>query len=129
MGTEGLLIHNNFHLWTLELPYRNNIPQKSCIPMGEYICMPYSSKKYPNVYHVTNVPNRSSILIHWGNFAGDIEKGYKTHVQGCILVGKTLGYINKQRAILSSRIAFEELKKYIGKTKFILKIIGGEYVS
>ena len=54
-------------------------PSKKRIPVGEYSCVRYSSKKYPDVWEII-VPNRTLILQHWGNFLKDTE--------GCILIGE-----------------------------------------
>lgn len=114
-GTEGLLVHDDFTCRTLELPWRENQRQISCIPAGEYDVEVRLSNKYGRVYWVRRVPNRTYILIHSGNFAGDKSKGYKTHVMGCILLGKKMGYLGNQIAILNSRItvrAFTEMMDY-----------------
>ena len=66
---------------TLELPWKNNLPDVSCIPVGSYNVekvtqsplLPYPHFIIPNIY------GRSGIAIHVGNFDTD------TH--GCILVG------------------------------------------
>ncbi|MBF0473508.1 MAG: hypothetical protein HQK93_07215 [Nitrospirae bacterium] len=44
------------------------------------------------------MPNRSDILLHWGNFPRD------TH--GCVLIGEEFGEIEGQDAILNSHKAF-----------------------
>ena len=72
---------------TLELPWRNNAIDISCIPTGEYMCKLYSSDKYPNVWQVMNVVNRSLILQHWGN--------YLKNSNGCILVGEKFCDLNQ----------------------------------
>ena len=71
---------------TLELPDKNNHPEISCIPTGEYTCKPYSSEKYPNTWQVMDVTGRSLILIHKGNFLLDIR--------GCIAIGEKFTDIN-----------------------------------
>ena len=75
-----------FSFYTLELPYKNNEFQISCIPKGTYNVEKRYSTKYKNHFHVLDVPNRTYILIHSGN--------YNTHTKGCILVGRTLTDIN-----------------------------------
>jgi hypothetical protein len=75
-----------FNCYTLELPWNDNKKQISCIPKGEYNVEKRQSTKYKNHFHVLDVPNRSYILIHQGN--------YNWHTKGCILVGKTLTDIN-----------------------------------
>lgn len=111
-----------FSCFTGELPDRDNRPCRSCIPVGTYQVVPYSSRKYPNHFHVLGVPGRSAILIHQGNFCGDVEKGLLTNVQGCILVGRQLGSIQGQQAVLSSRLAMNDLRDILGKSPFTLEI-------
>jgi len=83
-GTEGIFVSTTFSCKTLELPWRNNENQISCIPPGTYNVEIRRSNKFGKTYWVKEVPNRSYILIHSGNYAGDKTKGFKTHVQGCI---------------------------------------------
>lgn len=64
---------------TLELEWKDNQQKISCIPTGTYECALTQSPKFGQVYTVKNVPNRSHILIHAGNWISDI--------QGCILLG------------------------------------------
>jgi len=114
-----------FRCFTGELPERGNKPRVSCIPAGSYKCKPWHSRKYPNHYTVTEVPNRSGILFHSGNFCGDVEKGLLSNVLGCILVGRKLGTIRGQQAVLSSRLAFKDLREVIGERSFELEISSG----
>lgn len=90
---------------TLELDWQNNAPRESCIPKGTYLCVPRTSKKYGKHLHVTNVPNRSLILIHHGN--------YHTDILGCILVGRGYSDLNKDgyKDILNSRVTMRELMR------------------
>ena len=67
-------------LFTLELPDLDNKKGISCIPEGEYKAIPIkraSNNKW--ALWLQDVPNRTAILIHSGN--------YTWHIQGCILVG------------------------------------------
>lgn len=82
-GTYGVLLHGQAPIClTLELPWLDNQKNISCIPIGLYDVLPYSSKKYPDAYSVQNVPDRTNILLHGGNNL--------SHTQGCILLGSTL---------------------------------------
>ena len=128
-GTLGILTIDDWSCFTLELPWRDNKPQISCIPEGAYGVVPWNSLKWPNSYHVSNVQGRSAILTHTGNLAGDVSEGLKTHVHGCILVGKRHGWLRKQRAILYSAIAMNELRNQVGRNSFDLTIYGGHYGS
>lgn len=125
-GTEGILSlpHLGVKFFTLELPWRDNISSLSCIPHGIYTVNIRQSPRYGRIYHVKNVPERSWILIHWGNLAGDCTKGFKSNVEGCILLGKRRGTLSGQKAVLVSRPAVREFMQCMNNEKFILKIEG-----
>lgn len=65
---------------TLERPWLDNRPKVSCIPRGEYTVNRVVSPRHGETWEVQNVPNRTAILIHKGNFVEDSE--------GCIIVGE-----------------------------------------
>ena len=104
-------------LVTLELPWKDNERQKSCIPKGVYEVKLRWSPKYGTHYHVLNVPNRDLILIHSGNFNKDTK--------GCILVGKKFADINKDGLldVAMSRDALNEMLKFFDLDDFTLEII------
>ena len=64
---------------TLELPDLGNQKNISCIPEGKYIVHRIYSPKFGNCFHLQDVPGRTAILIHRGNYTKD--------TRGCILVG------------------------------------------
>ena len=64
---------------TLELPWKDNKKDQSCIPEGVYDLEVYDSAKFGRCLHVLDVPGRDGVLIHAGNYTRD------TH--GCILPG------------------------------------------
>ncbi len=103
-GTEGRLSIPalNFSCPCLELPWRDNRSNISCIPPGTYPLVWRESRRW-KAFHIQNVQDRSFVLIHSGNYAGDVAKGWKTHVQGCVLLGSKFGRIGGQRAVLASR--------------------------
>lgn len=121
-GTKGLLVCEGYTCRTLELPWRNNQKQISCIPPGEYDVDIRLSNKYGRIYWVRNVPDRSYILIHSGNYAGDTSKGYKSHVMGCILLGKQHGFLGGQVAVLNSRITVRAFMEHLNYEPFRLRI-------
>lgn len=94
---------NGFVYQTLELPWKQNQSKISCIPKGTYFVTKRNSEKYGNHFHIQNVPGRSFILIHHGN--------YYTDILGCVLVGKGLKDINGdgQLDVTSSKAAMKEL--------------------
>lgn len=78
-----------FKCRTLELLWKDNQRNVSCIPEGFYDVVARQSPKYGNHLHVTEVPNRSLILLHFGNYAGSMNpKTGHSDIRGCILVGE-----------------------------------------
>jgi ribosomal protein S14 len=121
-GTEGILLSGVFYCMSMELPWRKNARNISCIPPGTYHVKIRYSRKYRRVYWVTKVNGRTWILIHAGNWAGDVQKGLRTHTNGCILTGKYHGWLCGQRAVLLSRITLRRFMKHIPGRKFTLNI-------
>lgn len=104
---------------TIERPWADNKTNISCIPAGTYICrwLPRSSSgKYRNVWWLQDVPGRSGVLIHSGN--------YYWHSTGCIILGKRHGRLGKDTAVLSSHAAMRELREIVGEEDFRLTITG-----
>lgn len=64
---------------TLELPWKNNERRVSCIPVGIYKAKKHQSPKFGQSFWLQNVPGRSEVLVHPGNFTSQIL--------GCILPG------------------------------------------
>ena len=67
---------------TLELPWKNNKKDVSCIDSGYYTNVKQfsSTGKLGKRLEIPNVPGRTGILFHVGNYPKDTE--------GCILVGE-----------------------------------------
>ena len=77
-GTNGVLFINNTFLgFTIELPWLENIRNKSCIPEATYILKARFSKKFNHHLVLENVDHRNLILMHPANHA-------KTELRGCI---------------------------------------------
>jgi len=108
----------------MELPWRNNKKGLSCVPAGTYLVKIRKSPKFGFTYWVTNINGREFILIHGGNFAGDVTKGWKSNVLGCIELGKRFGTIGNQRAILTSKPTVRKFKNHMQSDDFMLTIIG-----
>lgn len=101
-------------IFTLENPLRETIID-SRIPDGEYECTHHSGPKFENVFLVKNVPERTDILIHWGNFERDTK--------GCILLGCGAWLNeNNEPMILNSKRAIEKFREIIGKEDFVLTV-------
>lgn len=105
-GTFGqMFINGNQICVTAELPWLDNHPGTSCIPTGTYECIPHNSPSHPNTWEVSNVPNRSAILIHNANLPSQLL--------GCIGVGDTYGTIDGQRAVLNSVATLNKLREIL----------------
>ena len=100
-GTFGRLYVSDFVCFTIERPWRDNAPNESCIPEGEYEIRlgRYNSGDYP-AYEIMGVPDRTLIKIHIGNTMDD--------VLGCVAPGEALGWIERKWAVTSSEKAFKE---------------------
>lgn len=101
----------------LELPWRNNQRSVSCIPEGEYIVVKMKpTEKRPYVYFwIKDVPGRSGILMHRGNFTRQIK--------GCQLTGENFIDLDKDGKpdISNTKGTLERLAEIL-PDKFILHI-------
>lgn len=98
-GTFGVLkIDKEVFCVTLEQDDEENRENESSIPAQQYICRRIDSPKYGDTFEICNVPGRSNVLFHPGNF---IE-----NTKGCVLLGTAFGTINNKRGVLSSGKAF-----------------------
>lgn len=130
-GTKGVAItgiEDFDYFCMLELPWRNNEQNYSCILDGEYLCKFRKSKKFGEHYILQDVKGRAWILTHWGNLAGDVKRGWKTHSHGCLLPGVRFGKIKidkhkYQDAVLNSRSTLRKLITAMNKEDFILRIV------
>ena len=113
--TGSLIVHGNIknhaRFTTIELPYLANKPFVSCIPSGNYKAKKVLSQTFGWCIQILNVPNRSGILLHYGNFY--------TNSKGCILIGKIFFHINDdlQIDITNTREALKELNSYFTPNK------------
>ena len=96
-----------FQFRALELSYKNNQRNISCIPNGRYKARIRTSKKYGLHLHIYNVDDRSCILIHSGNF--------QTQTKGCILVGSGFKDINNDGSVdvINSKSTLKKLVSFI----------------
>lgn len=118
-----IFIDGGHQCFTLELPDRDGLPG-SAIPQGTYkielapsprfmvsedAWMKQFSSRMP---HITGIPGRSLIMIHWGNFPNETD--------GCILVGETRG----ADSLGNSREAFQTLYARLSDGDTLM-ILGG----
>ena len=122
-GTFGVISTGDWECCTAELPWKDNQNRISCIPPGQYTAIYIKSSSYGACYWLQEVPGRTEILIHSGNFAGDKSKGWVAHSAGCILLGDRFGVLGDQEAVLLSR---KTIRKFVSDVmacnNFILDI-------
>jgi hypothetical protein len=103
-GTNGKLSFDGMEICsTIELPWKDNISQNSCIPEGEYLLKKRFSDRFQWHIEVQNVPQRSLILFHPANYA-------LSELKGCIAP-----VVELMRAGVGtqSRKAFQRVKKLV----------------
>lgn len=86
--TRGLIkLDDGTTLYSLELPWKNNEKNVSCVPPGVYQLIPYTSPKHDSTWYLENTDlgvggagaHRSFCEIHSANWASQLE--------GCIALG------------------------------------------
>ena len=101
---------------TLEKPWSDNQQNISCIPMGVYRCVRVQSPRFGKTFEVTQVPGRTHILFHRGNYLEDTE--------GCILVAEEFSGTYEKPMIVSSHRGFMEMMKLLqDDSEFELEIL------
>lgn len=98
--TGELFANGNFICHTLELPWQNNQSYISSIPSGKYKAILRYDKNDKWRIQLENVPKRSGVQIHIGNYPSQIE--------GCVLVGDEV--FNADNKIEKSSNAYLRLK-------------------
>lgn len=121
-GTFGMMLDEEIPFClTVERPWLNNEKNRSCIPVGEYICKRVMSPNFGDTFEVCDVPGRTLIRFHKGNIMDDSH--------GCVVVGEQFEYLKGKPAVLASGKAFSEFHERLkGINEFKLSIIwaGGD---
>ena len=101
--TLGRLTYGDFQCFTLELPWKDNEQNISCIPEGEYKAVKFLSPSKGEVMLLQHVPNRTYIEIHAGN--------YTRQILGCILVGDSIRFLDKDAIpdVANSKVTLDRL--------------------
>jgi hypothetical protein len=119
-GTQGayIVFDDNteiFRCKCMELPWLNNQQKVSCIPGGRiYDVEKISTPKHPNSFLIKDVPNRTAVMIHIGNFAS----GTQIDTEGCQLPGMNFVDIDGNGTIdvAQSTIAMDSLNHFLPST-------------
>lgn len=114
-GTFGKIIAKGLERYTLELPWRSDVSNVSCIPKGTYTChYTLSPRLHFYTYEVFGDDKRTGIRIHSANLASQLL--------GCIALGQKLGTIDGVKAVLVSRPAITNLEQLMQRKSFRLEI-------
>lgn len=132
-ATYGSLAFNGILVaYTVELPWKDNIPGKSCIPEGKYELHPHDSLKHPLVVSFHNpllnvyaepvlvpagVHGRTDCLIHSANFVSELE--------GCLAPGVDYMYNTTHQpvGVKESKICISRLQKLWGNREGLEAVI------
>jgi hypothetical protein len=107
--TSGYIaVDGNIVAYTVELPFVNNISCISSIPSGTYTAMLRYDKSDKWRIELKDVPERSGIQIHVGNWPREI--------QGCVLVGAKLAADGCSIQAGTSKPAYDDLRRAFYKT-------------
>ena len=103
-GTNGKIQYlGNLMMYSIELPWKENLAQVSCIPEGRYELVKRWSPKFNRHLHVMNVSQRENILIHPANDA-------MHELKGCIAPVSLITGVGKG---IRSRMALEVLTSLV----------------
>lgn len=116
--TGVLELQSGWRCVTLERPDLDNEQMISCIPEGTYEYFYREDGANGKVFELTNVVNRTVIQIHIGN--------YVRNSVGCILVAKTLSFLDDNSAMIGT--SGDTMKLLLEKAphKGIIKIMSGK---
>jgi hypothetical protein len=125
LGTLSFVQDNGqvFLCKTLELPWKDNQTQISCIPPGDYTCTYTRSERFSErdgfdvfTYEIEDVPNRTAIRIHSANFFSELL--------GCIALGGALQDMNGdgEDDVTNSRNTIAAFESQLHKQPFLLRI-------
>lgn len=98
-----------YSCYGLELPWKNNERRVSRVPANHYEASFHKSPRFGDVVKIHNVPDRSNILFHVGNWPKDSL--------GCILLGTD--FSKQDSAVWSSRIAFDAFMDNVDEPMFV----------
>lgn len=115
-GTLGIVtICDKAFCVCLEPPDARNQRNISNIPDSQYTCKRVESPRFGETFEVINVPGRSHVLFHAGNFVNDTA--------GCIILAQHFGKLYGERSVLNSGATFKKFMEGVkGIDQFSLTI-------
>lgn len=107
-------------LYSLELPWRDNHKDVSCIPPGVYQLIPYTSPKHDSTWYLENASlgvggasaERSYCEIHSANWTRQLEGCIALGLQNAPMFDPATGQI--ETAIEQSDLAINRIKNVLG---------------
>ena len=115
--TLGILTYGEFKCFTLELPWKNNEKNISCIPRAlAYQGEKHESTSNGSVVAINNVLNRTHIQIHSANFLRQLK--------GCIAVGDSIKFLDGDSLpdVTNSKNTLKKLLAIL-PSKFMIEIM------
>lgn len=114
---------------TIERPWLENRQNVSCVPEGAYtlrkrrsaVVERTSGGEFESGWEITDVPGRTLIMIHPGNWATDVE--------GCVAVGDSFDPDMRQAMVYNSRRAFRSLMSVLREEDECLLLISRSELS
>lgn len=123
--TQGRASMEGMHFgYTIEQPWRNNEPFRSCVPDGDYDLIPFNSPKYGPCFLMVNpdlgvyafeedrvleTDRYLCIYNHVANWAKDVK--------GCSGLGESLGFSKRGYMVTNSGAQIERFRKAVDMTK------------
>lgn len=100
----GELRAGKLNLFSIERPWLNNEPFVSCVPANPN-GYPLRERRFNHGHYdaieIADIPGREFCLFHIANRACEVN--------GCVGPGMTIGRLDGELAVLSSRVAFNAL--------------------
>ncbi len=119
-GLFGHIEHKGLQFWTVELPWRDNQTNISCIPPGTYLAK--IRKTHTNdavgldvAYELQDVEGRANIQIHVANYPRD--------VRGCIGLGMARAHVGGRYMVTRSRDAIKSFYALMEGAPFLLEVV------
>ena len=110
------LMPGGWDCYTLENPWKENQTYVSSIPEGVYrmglrespVVYRTSNKQFSLGWEVRDVPGRTFIMVHPGN--------YERHTEGCILVGRGFSWNGEEGPMVThSQNCFRQFMDHMGE--------------
>lgn len=114
--TLGVVNFDNQRCFSLELPWKDNKEDESCIPPGLYIARFRNSPSNGPCLQFDNVVMRTYVQIHSANFTRQLL--------GCIAVGDSIADIDKDGLpdVTNSKLTLSKILAWAGTDAILIEI-------